>query len=788
MLSVMVLYTKYTKGQDYIIHDNSLLNPDLPTSFIQTNPYPSTPSTICSLEIGKSFRSLSYRGIFYGGNLGIAQSPTNFGNAGGKWSFIGAWRKNYTWPLGATSVSPGIDYLVNYHRWGNYSAHFGLREVTTFVPIPYGEGTPIPPDLTQKDAVITWSYEIGQPANRLIFQSIEGTDITSVATPNHIAKEWATILSNGNIGSGISNPFAQFEINPIADPSGLNPLSMQIFDDNGFSAFRYYKAGKLALGATSSITTVPSAILNVNGDINVIGNQVIQSPLGVTSSTYKPFNVLDQNNDEIFSVYDNGGVSLNGTMWINSKSSTSNALYITKTIGSTTTNLFSLSALGDVTLHYLAGSAPLGSYINLAVDHYGTIVPGSGSYIPWLGTGNSPSGSSLIFGTNTSADINLVAGGVDFGKINGVSGAYRGYIDLKKPVAIGGYPAGTYSGTPYTVNYATASHTSSLTLEGLIPWNTTGHLNTRMLTCKNNYEITFDVGYDAVSFFGDRHNIKRDEINLFNSSGLPNLSILETAGDVHFVGNVTFDNTATFETILPLNGGSGGTSSIGNSSLSGAWQYIYGRTSNIALSDIRLKENIEPLKLGLNTILSLKPYSYHFKKNNDGLHYGFIAQELKEIFPSSIVMGKETDSTLLGVMYEEFIPILTLAIQEQQAVIDSLKQKLDLVFNSTQIRENNNIKTQKEVLNQLPLLFQNHPNPFNGLTFIDYFLPVNSTNAFLKVIDNNGKLVKAFPINQIGFGQVELDCSNLANGTYHYSLLVNSKLIDTKSMIIVANN
>jgi hypothetical protein len=59
-----------------------------------------------------------------------------------------------------------------------------------------------------------------------------------------------------------------------------------------------------------------------------------------------------------------------------------------------------------------------------------------------------------------------------------------------------------------------------------------------------------------------------------------------------------------------------------------------------------------------------------------------------------------------------------------------------------------------------------------------------SQNAFIRVVDNNGKLIKAFQINAIGYGQVELDCSNLVSGTYHYSLLVNGKLIDTKSMVL----
>jgi len=229
-------------------------------------------------------------------------------------------------------------------------------------------------------------------------------------------------------------------------------------------------------------------------------------------------------------------------------------------------------------------------------------------------------------------------------------------------------------------------------------------------------------------------------------------------------------------------------SSMGNGS---NWWYEITTQISTVMSDKRLKENIEPLKYGLNSILSLKPYTYNFKTKKNEVHHGFMAQELKEIFPNSIVRGKETDTSYFGVVYDEFIPILTLAMQEQQAIIDgqkasidSLKRKLDLVFASNPIKENKNINTQKEVLNQLPLLFQNHPNPFDGITFIDYFLPQNNTNAFLKVIDNNGRLVKVFPINQTGFGQIELDCSNLASGQYFYSLLVNSKIIDTKSMII----
>jgi hypothetical protein len=59
---------------------------------------------------------------------------------------------------------------------------------------------------------------------------------------------------------------------------------------------------------------------------------------------------------------------------------------------------------------------------------------------------------------------------------------------------------------------------------------------------------------------------------------------------------------------------------------------------------------------------------------------------------------------------------------------------------------------------------------------------------FFRVVDNTGKLIKVFELNKSGYGQVELDCTNLAAGTYHYSLPVNSEMIDTKSMIVVANH
>lgn len=231
-------------------------------------------------------------------------------------------------------------------------------------------------------------------------------------------------------------------------------------------------------------------------------------------------------------------------------------------------------------------------------------------------------------------------------------------------------------------------------------------------------------------------------------------------------------------------------------------------TGNYLPSDRKLKKDINGMGSMLDKIMQLKPsdYSYDaekFKGMNfaSGKRYGFIADELETVFPQLTkktiqperkdekgnVIGEAVEFT--AVNYVELIPVLTKAMQEQQALILNLQKRLDSGESLNKIKTTvNPTSTQTVEINQAAVLFQNHPNPFNGVTFIDYFLPSNSTNAFVRVTDNNGRLVQAFPINQTGYGQVELNCQNLAAGNYFYSLIVNSVVIDSKQMVITSKN
>jgi hypothetical protein len=101
--------------------------------------------------------------------------------------------------------------------------------------------------------------------------------------------------------------------------------------------------------------------------------------------------------------------------------------------------------------------------------------------------------------------------------------------------------------------------------------------------------------------------------------------------------------------------------------------YVGGNVSASAYttrSDYNLKDDIFDLKYGLKDILELKPVEYTYKSNGSK-QLGFIAQDIGTILPE-VVSFEES----MSVNYQAIIPILTKAIQEQQALIKALEQRI----------------------------------------------------------------------------------------------------------------
>ena len=127
--------------------------------------------------------------------------------------------------------------------------------------------------------------------------------------------------------------------------------------------------------------------------------------------------------------------------------------------------------------------------------------------------------------------------------------------------------------------------------------------------------------------------------------------------------------------------------------------YLDNTNGNFAtLSDKRLKKNIRPLEPVLDKVLRLSPKVYNIKNNKQGIvpdSYGFIAQEVEEIFPS-FVYTKGTHN-IKGIAYQNFSIVAIQAIKEQQEKISENQKFIE-------DREKNILENDSKIKNLEALL------------------------------------------------------------------------------------
>jgi hypothetical protein len=222
----------------------------------------------------------------------------------------------------------------------------------------------------------------------------------------------------------------------------------------------------------------------------------------------------------------------------------------------------------------------------------------------------------------------------------------------------------------------------------------------------------------------------------------------------------------------------------------------------ISPSDRRIKKDIKDLPNVLDGILKLHVRSYHFlyNKDTDPISFGFIAQEVKEVFPELVSnrMNPKTREQQYSLNYDNFSVYAIKAIQEQQQQIDSLKllnaslktelwnieerlSKLEIVTN---IQVPSNKAPYQSIVISSASLEQNIPNPFNHTTIINYTLPQQFSSAKIIITGKAGRTLKEVNVFGTGKGSLKLDASTLSSGAYHYSLYVDGKLIAAKQMIL----
>jgi hypothetical protein len=134
-----------------------------------------------------------------------------------------------------------------------------------------------------------------------------------------------------------------------------------------------------------------------------------------------------------------------------------------------------------------------------------------------------------------------------------------------------------------------------------------------------------------------------------------------------------------------------GGANIGNIIATGASGVAYNTTS-----DIRLKENIRTTDFGIADVMKIHVRDYNYKRDKNSPQTGFIAQQLYTVFPIAVTKGGEDVSKPWMVDYSKVVPLLTKAIQDQQAEIEALK-----IANASLKAEVNKISQLSGELNML---------------------------------------------------------------------------------------
>jgi len=189
-------------------------------------------------------------------------------------------------------------------------------------------------------------------------------------------------------------------------------------------------------------------------------------------------------------------------------------------------------------------------------------------------------------------------------------------------------------------------------------------------------------GYPQFTFVGNEGTgMRRPVTNVlaFDTSGDERM-LIDASGNVEIggstnTGSLKIINTSSDVLILDRRGSDGTVvlfrnddTNVGGISVSGS-SVVYSTSS-----DYRLKENIKPLKNGLEKVQQLNPVKFDWKETGE-TNEGFIAHEVQEICKEAVV-GEKDGEEMQGVDYGRITPLLVKAIQEQQAQIEILKTEI----------------------------------------------------------------------------------------------------------------
>ncbi len=234
---------------------------------------------------------------------------------------------------------------------------------------------------------------------------------------------------------------------------------------------------------------------------------------------------------------------------------------------------------------------------------------------------------------------------------------------------------------------------------------------------------------------------------------------------------------------------SGGLSLYANGVFRGNFNPTTGAYTSV--SDERLKTDIQAMPSVLKKVNQLKPTTYQFKQENSNAKnkdnttaYGFIAQDVMEIFPHLVThqVDNERGIDAYTLDYSGFGVLAIKAIQELQQNVSTLENRILQLETALEAVNKNNNPVNKGSTGVW--LEKNFPNPFSQNTLIGYLAPAQAQEVGVVITNLQGIEIHRFDHLQSGQGKIEITAGSIPDGTYIYTLVVDGKAVAAQKMVL----
>jgi hypothetical protein len=158
------------------------------------------------------------------------------------------------------------------------------------------------------------------------------------------------------------------------------------------------------------------------------------------------------------------------------------------------------------------------------------------------------------------------------------------------------------------------------------------------------------------------------------STPTPSSAIITTGAKIG-VGPTFYSATSEPSQFLDVDG-SARFRTVGAGAFSANLNITADGTLTTQTSDVRLKENIEPLSNSLEKLLQLTGVTYSWI-GQEGKRIGFIAQEVEKVIPELVFINENTEDKIKGIHLDNITAVLVESIKEQQKIIEELKTEIN---------------------------------------------------------------------------------------------------------------